>query len=110
MNDDQPIISSDTRRSDRLPPRQILTRKWPVLHVGPVPPFDPKSWDFSIFPKPLVDELKRFGWAEFNALPRVKVFADMHCVTRWSKLDNLWEGVSTQNSSSMCGRRPVLSL
>ncbi len=90
-----PIISPDTRRDDRLPPRQVLTRKWPVLHAGAVPPFDPVSWDFTVFPIPLVDKIKRFSWAEFSALPRVAVFADMHCVTRWSKLNNLWEGVAT---------------
>ena len=74
----------------------MLTRKWPVLHAGEVPPFDPATWDFTVFPVPLVDAVKRFTWAEFPALPRVKVFADMHCVTRWSKLDNLWEGVPTR--------------
>lgn len=95
MNDN-PIISPDTRRADRLPPRQMLTRNWPVLHAGPVPSFDPETWDFTIFPIPLVDAVKRFTWAEFSALPRVRVFADMHCVTRWSLLDNLWEGVSTR--------------
>ncbi len=91
-----PIISPDTRRDERLPPRQVLTRKWPVLHAGPVPPFDPATWDFTVFPIPLVDKIKRFSWAEFAALPRVAVFADMHCVTRWSKLNNLWEGVATK--------------
>ena len=95
MNDDA-IISPDTRRAERLPPRQVLTRKWPVLHAGSVPPFHPQKWDFTVFPIPLVDKVKRWTWAEFTALPRVKVFADMHCVTRWSKLDNLWEGVATR--------------
>jgi DMSO/TMAO reductase YedYZ molybdopterin-dependent catalytic subunit len=93
---DEPIISPDTTRADRLPPGQSLTRKWPVLHVGPVPEFKPEAWDLTLFPVPLVDKVKRFTWAEFNELPRVKVFADMHCVTRWSKLDNLWEGVATR--------------
>ena len=89
------IISPDTRRDERLPPNQVLTRKWPVLHEGEVPPFDPRTWDFTIFPRPLVADVKAFPWAEFDALPRRKVYADMHCVTRWSKLDNLWEGVPT---------------
>jgi DMSO/TMAO reductase YedYZ molybdopterin-dependent catalytic subunit len=93
---DDAIISPDTRRPIRMPPRQALTRKWPVLHYGDVPPFDPATWDFTVFPKPLVNAVKRFTWPEFQALPRVKVFADMHCVTRWSKLDNLWEGVATR--------------
>lgn len=91
-----PIVSPDTHRPQRLPPGQALTRKWPVLHEGPVPPFDPATWDFTVFPVPLVDHVVRFTWAQFQALPRVRVFADMHCVTRWSKLDNMWEGVPTR--------------
>jgi DMSO/TMAO reductase YedYZ molybdopterin-dependent catalytic subunit len=90
------IPSPDTQRTDRLPPNQVQTHKWPVLHEGPVPTFDPAAWDLTLFPKPFVDAAKSFPWAEFTKLPRVKVFADMHCVTRWSKLDNLWEGVSTR--------------
>jgi DMSO/TMAO reductase YedYZ molybdopterin-dependent catalytic subunit len=93
---DDPIISPDTQRQNRIPPRQVQTRKWPVLHAGSVPPFDPAAWDFTLFPVPLVNQVKRFTWTEFTALPRVNVFADMHCVTRWSLLDNLWEGVPTR--------------
>jgi DMSO/TMAO reductase YedYZ molybdopterin-dependent catalytic subunit len=96
MNNDDAIISPDTRRDNRLPPNQVLTRKWPVLHEGEVPDFDPGSWNLALFPKPLIAEAKTFDWKEFTALPRVKVFADMHCVTGWSKLDNLWEGVATR--------------
>lgn len=92
---DEPIVSADTRRAERLPPRQVLTQKWPVLHAGEVPPFNPATWTFTIYPVPLVNAVKQFTWPEFNTLPRVRVFADMHCVTRWSKLDNLWEGVAT---------------
>ena len=95
MSDDA-ILSTDTQRGQRLPPNQVLTHKWPVLHEGPVPSFDPTKWDLTLFPKPLVNAAKAFTWAEFTTLPRVKVFADMHCVTRWSKLDNLWEGVPTR--------------
>jgi len=93
---DEPIVSRDTTRADRLPPGQSVTRKWPVLHVGPVPAFDPAAWDLTVFPVPLVAATARFTWADFQALPRTKVYADMHCVTRWSKLDNLWEGVATR--------------
>jgi len=93
---DDPIISPDTQRQERLPPRQVLTRKWPVLHAGFVPEFDPSTWDFTVFPIPLVNAIRRFTWGEFTALPRTRVFADMHCVTRWSKLDNLWEGIATR--------------
>ena len=89
------IISSDTGRAQRLPPNQVETRTWPVLHWGEVPVFDPATWDLTVFPVPFVDAVATFTWLEFQALPRVQVLADMHCVTRWSQLDNLWEGVST---------------
>ena len=90
------MISADTRREDRLPPNQVQTRKWPVLHWGEVPTFDPATWDLTIFPTPFVDAVTIFTWPEFTALPRMNVFGDMHCVTRWSLLDNLWEGVPTK--------------
>jgi DMSO/TMAO reductase YedYZ molybdopterin-dependent catalytic subunit len=93
---DDVVLSHDTKRPHRLPPGQVRTHKWPVLHEGEVPPFDPARWDLTVFPVPFVDRVKRFTWGEFTALPRVKVFADMHCVTRWSRLDNLWEGVPTR--------------
>jgi DMSO/TMAO reductase YedYZ molybdopterin-dependent catalytic subunit len=95
MSDDV-IISSDTRRGERIPPRQVRTVKWPILHAGGVPPFNPSNWDFFIGPKPFVNTVKVFSWDEFSKLPRKKIFADMHCVTRWSKLDNTWEGVPTR--------------
>src|SRR5262245_16359774 len=88
------IVSPDTRRGERLPPGQALTRKWPVLHAGPTPAFDRAAWDFHIFG--LVQQQKTFSYAEFFALPQVKTLGDMHCVTRWSRLDNLWEGVATR--------------
>ena len=76
---------------DRLPPGQSLTQKWPVLHVGSIPQFDPATWDFYIWG--LVKESKRFSWQEFSALPKVTQTSDMHCVTRWSKFDSTFEGV-----------------
>jgi DMSO/TMAO reductase YedYZ molybdopterin-dependent catalytic subunit len=101
------IISTDTKRSERIPPHQARTVKWPILHWGDVPPFDAKSWDFTIFPKPLVADVKRFTWAEFCELPRSRVYGDMHCVTRWSKLDNLWEGVHTRELLNHCTIAPA---
>jgi DMSO/TMAO reductase YedYZ molybdopterin-dependent catalytic subunit len=93
---DDVIVSPDARRPHRLPPGQARAPKLAVLHVGEVPPFDPATWDLAVFPVPLVDRVARFTWAEFQRLPRVKVFADVHCVTGWSHLDNLWEGVPTR--------------
>lgn len=75
----------------RLPPGQSLTLKWPVLHYGSVPRFDPASWDFQI--AGLVEKPLRLTWDEFNRLPMKEVTADMHCVTRWSRFDVRWEGV-----------------
>jgi len=80
------------RREGRLPPGQSLTNKFPVLHYGPVPPFDPTTWDFRIWGE--AEQERRWSWEEFMALPRTKLHMDIHCVTRWSKFDTDWEGVS----------------
>jgi DMSO/TMAO reductase YedYZ molybdopterin-dependent catalytic subunit len=79
------------REAGRLPPGQSLTLKWPVLHAGTVPRFDPKIWDFRV--SGLVEEPLRLTWDEFSRLPMTGVAADMHCVTRWSRFDVRWEGV-----------------
>ena len=83
------------RREGRLPPGQSLTQKFPVLHYGPVPRFNPASWDFRVWGE--VDVEKRWSWVEFNALPRTQIRMDIHCVTRWSKFDTVWEGVSVRS-------------
>jgi len=82
---------AQARADGRLPPGQSLTIKWPVLHYGSVPIFNPAVWDFKI--DGLVEEPLRFTWDEFRALPHVEVTSDFHCVTRWSRLDNHWMGV-----------------
>ena len=79
------------KQAGRLPPGQSLTLKWPVLQYGSVPSFDPARWDFRV--NGLVEQSLRFTWTEFNQLPRIQVTRDFHCVTRWSRFDNLWEGV-----------------
>ena len=78
----------------RLPPGQSLTQKFPVLHYGPVPRFNPGTWDFRVWGE--VEEERRWTWAEFQKLPRTKVEMDIHCVTRWSKFNTTWEGVSVR--------------
>ena len=77
--------------ADRVPPGQALTTKWPVLTYGLTPRFDPKSWTFRCFG--LVEEEVVWTWDEFLRLPRTEVACDIHCVTRWSRLDNRFEGV-----------------
>ena len=64
-----------------------------MLHYGQVPDIDITRWTFVI--SGLVKPERRLDYAEFSSLPRVRVFSDIHCVTTWSRLDNLWEGVST---------------
>jgi DMSO/TMAO reductase YedYZ molybdopterin-dependent catalytic subunit len=93
MSEPNTIISPDTLRAVRVPPGQRLTQKWPVLHYGSIPRIDASRWTLKIFG--LVDKARTLSYQEFTALPAVKVFSDIHCVTTWSKLDNLWEGVST---------------
>lgn len=90
--------------AERTPPGQYLTERWPVLHYGSIPSFNPATWDFRVFG--LVDRPLRFTWDEFIALPRTTVHADMHCVTRWSKLDNDWEGVSARHIMELAGVQP----
>ena len=80
------------KREGRLPPGQALTNRFPVLHYGPVPRFDPATWDLRVFGE--VEEEKRWTWEAFSKLPRTSIQMDIHCVTRWSKFDTEWEGVS----------------
>jgi DMSO/TMAO reductase YedYZ molybdopterin-dependent catalytic subunit len=84
-------LEREMRGAGRLPPGQSLTLKWPVLHAGSVPRFDPAKWDFPL--KGLVEQPLRLTWDEFTHLPMKEITADMHCVTRWSRFDVRWEGV-----------------
>ena len=85
----KPELTEDQKR--RLPPGQVLTEKWPVLHASHIPRFDPKTWDFRM--SGLVEQPVRWTWQEFNQMPMTSVSCDIHCVTRWSKYDNVFEGV-----------------
>lgn len=98
------IISPDTRREERIPPRQARTKKWPVLDASGPPHIEIARWRFTI--TGLVETPIEWTWEEFQKLPREKVFADMHCVTRWSRLGNLWEGVSTREVLKHSGAKP----
>jgi DMSO/TMAO reductase YedYZ molybdopterin-dependent catalytic subunit len=77
---------------DRVPPGQHLVRDFPVLSAGPTPRTPLQSWTFELGGE--VDEPRRWTWEEFRALPSEEVTVDIHCVTTWSKLDTVWEGVS----------------
>jgi len=92
-----PIISRGFRGRrqdgppDRVPPGQYLTDGFPVLSAGPTPHTQLMDWTFSITGGA---ELARWTWDEFQALPSEDVTVDIHCVTKWSKLDTEWQGVS----------------
>jgi DMSO/TMAO reductase YedYZ molybdopterin-dependent catalytic subunit len=103
----------DTKRRDvekqmieagRLPPGQSATLKFPVLHYGPVPKVDLSTWTFRAFG--LVEEEKLWTWDEFTALPTKTLTCDIHCVTRWSKFDTIWEGVPFREFVDMVGVKP----
>ena len=79
-------------QADRLPPGQYLTRDFPVLSAGPTPQVAQAAWDFALSGE--VEPAKRWTWDEFRALPREAIAKDIHCVTKWSKFDTRWEGVS----------------
>jgi DMSO/TMAO reductase YedYZ molybdopterin-dependent catalytic subunit len=89
---------------ERLPPGQVLTEKWPVLTYGATPRIDLKTWTFRCFG--LVKEEVSWTWSEFLDLPRVEVTSDVHCVTRWSRFDNRWEGVAVREILSRAQVRP----
>ncbi len=86
----------DVRTGDRarLPPGQIRTVKWPVLHFGQVPRADLARWTFRVFGE--VERPFEISWTEFSALPRRDVLCDIHCVTTWSRFDNTFSGVPVQ--------------
>ena len=86
----RPRITDEQRR--RLPPGQYLTEKWPVLHYGSVPRVDLGTWDFKVWGE--VEQPIDLSWEQFRALPRKAVHTDIHCVTRWTKLDTDFEGVA----------------
>lgn len=82
----------DSTEADRLPPGQYLVSGFPVLSAGPTPRTPLTKWSFSIEGE--IDTPKRWTWDEFRALPSETVTKDIHCVTKWSKFDTVWEGVS----------------
>jgi len=89
----------------RIPPGQYRTDKFPVLHYGSVPRTDLATWDFRVFGQ--VDAPFTLTWEQFKALPRTTVHTDIHCVTRWTKLDTDWEGVPIHEILRLAQVRPA---
>ncbi len=98
MSDIPPRVSRgfrgrrDRTPAGRVPPGQYVTADFPVLSAGPTPAVRREDWTFTISGE--VDEPLSWTWSEFLALPGERVTTDIHCVTKWSKLDTAWEGVS----------------
>jgi DMSO/TMAO reductase YedYZ molybdopterin-dependent catalytic subunit len=89
---------------ERLPPGQHLTRGWPVLHYGDEPTIRLESWAFRVWG--LVEEPCEWTYTEFLALPQTRVECDIHCVTRWSKLGNVFEGVPFNAVAALVRPKP----
>lgn len=88
---DQVKIAPDQGKGDRVPPGQFLSNKFPVLTYGSSPEVDLKTWKIRLFG--LVEQEIELDWEQFASLEWVGMTADFHCVTQWSSLDNVWEGV-----------------
>jgi DMSO/TMAO reductase YedYZ molybdopterin-dependent catalytic subunit len=95
------IVSPDIYRPNRIPPGQSRTKKWPVLDASGPPRIDTARWQLQV--SGIIRNDISWTFEEFEQLPRVKVFADFHCVTRWSRLGNIWEGVSTRELVARAG-------
>jgi DMSO/TMAO reductase YedYZ molybdopterin-dependent catalytic subunit len=93
------IISPSIKQDDRIPPGQNVTDNWPVLHYGNVPHIDISTWNFSI--SGLVEKEITINYRDFIEFSKIKVMSDIHCVTGWSMLDNLWEGIHTSTINQM---------
>ena len=89
---------------ERLPPGQKATDGWPVLHYGGIPKIDLATWKLEV--DGLVDTSVSFGWDDFMALPQVTAENDIHCVTAWSKFDNVWTGVPVLEVLKRAGLKP----
>ncbi len=90
--------------AERIPPGQFLTDKFPVLTYGPTPQFNPSKWDFRVLGQ--VEEPLRLSYEQFRGLPQSKQVADFHCVTTWSRLDNVWEGVRVADLMKLVKLKP----
>lgn len=95
------VYSPDLKRENRIPPGQLATDKWPVLHYGPVPDYSTQPFDFKLFG--LIENPMTLSLEALRDLPQVEVHSDIHCVTTWSKLNNIWEGVSVQDLVPLIG-------
>lgn len=97
-------LEEKMHKEGRLPPGQSATVKFPVLHYGPVPNYDMSKWTFRVFG--LVEQEKTWTWDAFTQLPTTRLTTDIHCVTRWSMFDTVWEGVRFRDIVELVGVKP----
>ena len=102
---DQPPIDVRNAGTSRVPPGQSITRKWPVLHYGDVPTPDITAWRFRI--GGLVEHRLELTYTELTSLPTRVTLCDVHCVTRWTRLDNAFEGVPVTTLLRSAVPRPI---
>jgi DMSO/TMAO reductase YedYZ molybdopterin-dependent catalytic subunit len=105
MPDKKIIDSPDVLRDNRIPPGQKLIQKWPVLQHGSIHTIDIDNWKLKLFG--LVKNEQELDFAEFDALPKAVVRSDIHCVTGWTKLDNIWEGPSSKTLFEIASALPA---
>lgn len=98
------FTGNPSRRSDRLPPGQTLYTSFPVLSYGPAPTIDTAQWQLQV--NGLIEQPLQLSWTDLMALPQAEHTTDIHCVTRWSKLDTIWRGVWLDDIFQQAGVRP----
>lgn len=103
INDDF-VPKRKNTRGDRLPPGQYEERGFPVLSMGPTPDIEIDEWKLEI--TGLVENPLSYNWAEFNELPKENLVKDIHCVTKWSKFDSKWEGISMDHIIELAKLQP----
>lgn len=104
MTEHKTVKSPDTLRVNRLPPGQYETDAMPVLDLGKGKPIDLNDWSLEL--TGLVKTAIKLDFGEFSRLPGIKLFADIHCVTTWSKLSTNWEGVSARTLAALAAPEP----
>ncbi|AMQ75362.1 MULTISPECIES: sulfite oxidase-like oxidoreductase [Bacillus] len=94
--------TKQTKQSERIPPNQNVTTKFPVLHAGNVPYYEDMSkWNLQVYG--LVDRPMLLSFEDIKAFPEAEVKNDIHCVTGWSRLDNIWKGIRAKDIAEKAG-------
>jgi DMSO/TMAO reductase YedYZ molybdopterin-dependent catalytic subunit len=107
MNENDPPVSRGFRSKrqgslqTRLPPGQYLTTDFPILSAGPTPDIRVANWNLTL--QLGGSTLKAWTWDEFEALPQTAIKVDIHCVTKWTKLDTAWQGVTLDDLLKQAG-------